>query len=270
MMRQISPTPKRLSRTCSPIQNESTFLCKKGLIHLCLPLYVALCWGGLLISSVGLIGCTAEEGDQVVDMGPPKKPRDRPPYQDDPWFEKFSIEGGGMGLHARLKTSPSGVIGVAYWSTDGTEGELCEGIEVDDPPLEVRWSLKYARWRETEGWDVRAVADPLLLGLPPGLDLSYSDSGTPLVFAISGEPDADIRYCGGNDLGLFTPANDPEDPWEVQWVVEESDQAMSGDQASDYGTVVGYWPSVAYGPSGERMVVYQDVHGGSLQRDDLG
>ena len=38
---------------------------------------------------------------------------------------------------------------------------------------------------------------------------------------------------------------------------------------SDYGYVVGYWPSLAKSQSGTKLLAWQDVHGGSLQRDDL-
>lgn len=201
---------------------------------------------------------------------PPRKPRPRPPFKDDPWFEKYMIEGEGMGLHAKLSLSPGGQLGVAYWSTDGQEGQPCEEIEVDDPPSEVRWSLRFASWESEMGWLSQLVSRPLLLGNPPGLDLDYSSSGQPMVTSIAGEAIPELRYCGGGNLSVFTPSTDPDaSEWDVEYVAETSDQAMSGEAASDFGFVVGYWPSQFIARNGSRMIVYQDVHGGSLQRDDL-
>ena len=220
--------------------------------------------------SLSLTACFDHRPPPEAEPQPQRKPKPRPPYQNDPWFEKFLIESGGMGLHARLALSPGGRLGVAYWSTDGSEGELCDGIEVDDPPLEVRWRLQFAEWSEEAGWGIESVARPLLLGNPPGLDLDYNRSGQPMIHAIAGEAIPELRYCGGGNLSLFTPSSDPDaEEWDVEYVAEQSNQAMSGEAASDFGFVVGYWPSFAQSDSGTQMVVYQDVHGGSLQRDDL-
>lgn len=216
------------------------------------------------------LSCVDYRKDQEKVLEEARKPRPRPPFKDDPWFEKYVIEGGGVGLHPQLALSPGGLLGVAYWSTDGEEGEPCDGIEVDDPPLEVRWKLRYATWDEESGWKSEQVSRPLLLGNPPGLDLDYDRSGKPMVTSIAGEAIPELRYCGGGNLSIFTPSSDSSaEEWDVEYIVETSDQAMSGEPASDFGFVVGYWPSQSMSQSGSRMIVYQDVHGGSLQRDDL-
>jgi hypothetical protein len=123
-------------------------------------------------------------------------------------------------------------------------------------------------------WEAELIDRPLLLGAPPGLSVHYSEAGQPQVLALAGEPVPEVRYCGGSDLGLYTPASSepPEGElprWERSWVVEDSDQAASGEPASDYGYVVGYWPSYARSREGAELVSYQDVHSGSIQRDDL-
>lgn len=231
------------------------------------PIYIALTAS---ISLALVSGCFDHRPPPEIAPEAPRKPKPRPPYRDDPWFDKFIVEGGGFGLHARLALSPGGALGVAYWSADGSEGEPCEGIMVDDPPLEVRWQLNYAQWSEESGWETEEVARPLLLGNPPGLDLDFSRNGQPQISSIAGDAIPELRYCGGGNLSLFTPSDDPmAEEWDVEYVAEQSDQAMSGEAASDFGFVVGYWPSLARGDSGARMIVYQDVHGGSLQRDDL-
>ena len=220
--------------------------------------------------SLLLTACLDHRPPPEEEPPAPRKPKPRPPYQNDPWFEKFLVETGGVGLHARLALSPGGRLGVAYWSSDGTEGEPCEDLMVDDPPLEVRWRLQFAEWSEETGWEVDEVARPLLLGNPPGLDLDYSRGGQPMISSIAGEAIPDLRYCGGGNLSLFTPSDDPDaEEWDVEYVAEQSNQAMSGEAASDFGFVVGYWPSLAQSDRGAQMIVYQDVHGGSLQRDDL-
>jgi hypothetical protein len=49
----------------------------------------------------------------------------------------------------------------------------------------------------------------------------------------------------------------------------ESNEAMSGMPGSDFGSVVGYWPGLAFDNDGNPAIAYRDVHGGGLQGDDL-
>ena len=91
-----------------------------------------------------------------------------------------------------------------------------------------------------------------------------------MISAIGGDAITELRYCGGGELTLYTPSsNSNTEDWQTETVTERSDQATSGEPGSDFGFVVGYWPSLALGSDGQSMLVYQDVHGGSLQRDDL-
>ena len=226
-------------------------------------------WWICTLSCLCLVSCIDHRKTET-ESEPIRKPRPRPPFKNDPWFEKYMVDSGGVGLHAQMSRSPDGQIGIAYWSTDGQEGEACADIEVDDPPLEVRWDLKFARWDSTEGWKPELVSNPLLLGNPPGLDLDYQSSNQPIITALSGDAIPELRYCGGGNLTIFEPpADSTTEKWNYEYVVETSNQAMSGNAASDFGFVVGYWPSLSQNQSGKRMIVYQDVHGGSLQRDDL-
>lgn len=228
-------------------------------------LYLLICLFGFSCLNSCVDHRTNDEAPVTI-----RKPRPRLPYKNDPWFEKYMIDTDGVGLHAQMTRSSDGLLGIAYWSTDGEEGEACVDLEVDDPPLEVRWDLKFAQWNEDSGWQSELVSKPLLLGNPPGLDLDYSANNQPLISALAGEAIPELRYCGGGNLTLFTPSEDPgSEEWNFEYVVETSNQAMSGDAASDFGFVVGYWPSLAQNRANKRMIVYQDVHGGSLQRDDL-
>ena len=49
---------------------------------------------------------------------------------------------------------------------------------------------------------------------------------------MTGEPIELLRYCGANDVGLLTPDTDA---WALETVVAESNEAMSGMPASDFG-----------------------------------
>lgn len=244
--------------------------CFTHVLHSLLNVRTSLIASSMFVTTMLCASCFDHRDNNDDEVSPPRKPRPRPPFKDDPWFEKYLVDGGGMGLHAKLALSPGGQIGVAYWSTDGEEGEPCEGLMLDDPPLEVTWALKFANWNEEYGWEAEVVDRPLLLGNPPGLDLDYQRSGQPVISSLAGEAIPELRYCGGGNLSLFTPSSAADsESWDVEYVVETSDQAMSGEAASDFGSVVGYWPSQFIADNGSRMVVYQDVHGGSLQRDDL-
>ena len=239
--------------------------CKNPLTHQFWLKYLCI----YLLNGLFLYSCF-DHREAEPNVEPSRKPRPRPPFKNDPWFEKYLIDSGGMGLHGKLSRAPDGSLGIAYWSTDGQEGEACVDIEVDDPPLDVRWALKFAQWNDDEGWQSELVSNPLLLGNPPGLDLDYQSTNKPIISALAGDAIPELRYCGGGNLTLFTPpTNSDSQEWEYEYVAETSNQAMSGNEASDFGFVVGYWPSLSQNRSGKRMIVYQDVHGGSLQRDDL-
>ena len=165
----------------------------------------------LILVFLGLIqGCTYTKDpiDQVEEI---RKPRPRPLFKDDPWFSKWVVAEGGQGLHAQLKSSQQGEIGVAYWATDGVEGGECD-LETDMPLQEVRWDLSYSTFSGDQGWQAQRVAQPLVLGTPPGLFLDYNQQGFPEILAVAGEIVPEIRYCGGSDLGLFTPSQDLEAP----------------------------------------------------------
>lgn len=240
-----------------------------------------------------LLAC--ETADQVED--PPiatiQRARPRPVVNQQNWSKKLLVEGGQMGLLPKLAISSgtNQIISVAYWSNEGFEAEKCTGINVMDPPLAVRWTLKYAQW-DGENWVNESIDQPILLGNPPGLDLIFNDQNQPMISVLSGKVVAKTRYCGGSDLGIYQRKDtmdigkselamsemDPQTfnesqyllkKWDLELAAIDSKQAASGDPASDYGDVVGYWPSISQSAQGQFLVAYQDVHGGGLQRDDL-
>jgi hypothetical protein len=83
---------------------------------------------------------------------------------------------------------------------------------------------------------------------------------------MTGEPLAMYRYCGSNDVGILTPG---DEEWDLDTVVVSSGEVVTGEAGSDFGEVVGYWPTVAFDAEGNYAVAYKDVHLGSIQGDDF-
>ncbi len=240
-----------------------------------------------------LVACETTDQTELPPVATIQRARPRPMVNQQNWSKKVLVEGGQMGLVPKLAISSgtNQTIAVGYWSNEGFEAEKCTGINVMDPPLAVRWTLKYAQW-DGENWVNEAIDQPILLGNPPGLDLIFNDQNQPMISVLSGKVVAKTRYCGGSDLGVYQRkdtmgigeselAMSEMDPmtfnesqyllkkWELDLAAIDSKQAASGDPASDYGDVVGYWPSISQSTQGQYLVAYQDVHGGGLQRDDL-
>jgi hypothetical protein len=116
-------------------------------------------------------------------------------------------------------------------------------------------------------FQVERVADVLLVGTPVGLSLAIQPDGASAIATLSGAPVVPIRYCGASDVGYYTRA--ATGSWSVATAVATSGEAASGEPASDYGDVVGYWPSLAFDADGEPVIAYKDVHSGSIQSDDF-
>ena len=220
------------------------------------------------IISVLLCGCGGEttETTQLADMGttPTMDQGVRPQPQSD-WTTGV-IETGGTGRQPSMAVSPSGTVAIAYYSASGTEGEQCTEIgDGPDVPNKVSWDIRYAEMVGAS-WNAQTAHQPVLLGEPTGLSLRFSPDGTPHIATMTGEPVEMLVYCGTNDVGLLTPG---DDEWNLETVVAESGEAATGNEASDFGSVVGYWPGLAFDPDGNPAIAYRDVHGGGLQGDDL-
>ncbi len=202
-------------------------------------------------------GARADTGSDPGVTSPPKK---------EPKWEKKAVAGGGVGLQAALAISSDDRLAVAYYASGPKDGEICDEIGTDDPPPRQLWSLWMAE-AAGSAWSFELVSELTLVGRPVGVGVAYEPGGGPVLAALSGEPVADIRFCGANDVGLYRRSAGGE--WEVETAVVESGEAESGEEASDYGDVVGYWPALAFDLDGQPAVAYQDVHTGSMQRDDF-
>ena len=182
-----------------------------------------------------------------------------------PKWTSVVVDANNVGMHTRLAHSGSG-FGLVYFDSEGTQGGLCM-VATQNQPTEIRFGLHYASSADGVTWATEKISDLLHVGPPVGADIVFSGT-EPMVTAMTGEPLLDVIpfYCGVNDAGLWTRSGGT---WTGQTVVASSGEAASGFAPSDFGEVVGYWPSVALDQSGEPAVVYKDVHAGSIQSDDL-
>ena len=224
-------------------------------VILCVVVFLGAC------SETGTSSTPADMGARpapAADMGTPPMPRTE-------WTTGV-VETGGTGKQPSLAVSPSGSVSVAYFQTAGNVEEPCteigEGVDAVD---KVRWTIRYA---ELVGltWNASTLHEPLLLGEPVGLSHKYAPDGVPHLATMTGEPIEMLKYCGANDVGLLTPG---ADGWDLETVVAESNEAMTGMPGSDFGSIVGYWPGLAFDADGNPAIAYRDVHAGAIQGDDL-
>lgn len=221
--------------------------------------------GAMLIAfAMSVAACGDNNANNTNANNENNTPITRPkPKPGQDWTLSVIDEEGG-GLHVRLASAKDGKIGVAYFPVTGVEDGPCEELNFDSPPPRVRWSLKYAQLNGA-AWDIETVAQQLYVGQPTGLDLGFFANGNPVIAAMTGDPLAMYRYCGVNDMGLLTKQGNA---WQPETAVTNSGQASTGEPGSDFGEVVGYFPSLAFDASGQPAVAYKDVHSGSIQSDD--
>lgn len=183
-----------------------------------------------------------------------------------PRWTSTVVDANNVGMHARLVSSGSG-FGLVYFDADGTEDGICMTTG-DNQPTRIVWGLHYASSADGTTWATEKISDLLHVGPPVGTDLAFDAGGNPLVTAMTGEPilDSLTPFCGVNDVGLWTRNGGT---WTDQVLVASSGEAATGFAPSDFGEVVGYWPSIAIDASGATAVVYKDVHAGAIQSDDL-
>jgi len=213
-------------------------------------------------------GCTETEGNNNDDgdTTPPMPRRDMGQASSE-WSQEI-VDNDGGGLHLALAVSEAtGEIGVAYYPTRGVEDGECSEIEMEPFPLRVRWAVNYAsKMGSGSDWTTEEVVNPIYQGNPTGIDLEMTTDGSPVIAAMTGAPNVEVRYCGANNASLIT--RNAGGGWDIEDAVTESGTAATGEAGSDYGFVVGYHMGLALDPSGNPAVAYKDVHSGSIQSDD--
>jgi len=177
-----------------------------------------------------------------------------------PWTTS-NVASGSVGRQLQVAISPTGVLAVAFYGDSGEVGGACGA---NDTSERTTWTLSYAALGDGS-WRTEEAAKIVHLGPPRGFDLAFAPDGSAQIAALIGEPIP--FYCGANDLGLYRRDNNGD--WSGEVVVAESNEALTGEPASDFGSVVGLWPALAFGATGEPIILYKDVHGGGLQGDDF-
>ncbi len=219
------------------------------------------------LSGFCITGCSSAEeepadGDSEATDGDQEKEE-----QVEPEGWVFSVvESDGAGLQTQAMALNNGNFALAYFMETSTQGEVCEELLVDNPPLKAHWPLRYAE-HTGDTWNTETITDLLLVGIPVGLDLKLDGQGAPAVATLAGEPVPGIRYCGASDTAIYNRV--ASDNWTIDTAVVGSGEAVTGDDAADYGDVVGYWQGLAYNAAGNPAVVYRDVHAGGMQADDF-
>jgi len=201
----------------------------------------------------------------VADSADTVLTQDADTTQPRPRWTLATIGPGGRQLRAAV--SANGTIAVVHYADQSMAGDICSGAGSGDRSL---WALRYARL--ASDWVESTVTDIVHLGPPRGFAFAFgpaagdgdSDGDVPTIAALLGEPIP--FYCGAHDLGLYRLR---DTTWSSELVVAESNEAATGQAASDFGTVVGLWPALAFDASGAPLIAYKDVHGGGLQGDDF-
>jgi hypothetical protein len=191
---------------------------------------------------------TAETDVDTVDTDPPV-----------PWRVRALADEGGV--HLRLAQHDDGRLVAAWWSGAGIADGTCDEVGVAPPPR-MRQTVHVAE-QAGEDWVVEEVARPTVALAPPGLALAL-DGERPLLAVTDGVPQG--QYCGGHDAVVWSRDGGG---WASEVAAAASNDAASGDAASDAGFVVRHDPALAFDDDGHPAVLYRDVHFGALQRDDL-
>ncbi|MDF1562021.1 MAG: hypothetical protein P1V51_03210 [Deltaproteobacteria bacterium] len=219
---------------------------------------------GALALSLGLAGCDGGGDPPPLDGGDLDAGRRDGSLPTNPWSSE-TIDTGNVGMQISVAVGPGDVGRVAYFATQAYDDGDCTEIP-DNPPRRQRWQIRYAE-EGASGWTAEDVLAPLYLGVPVGLQLHTAPGGTATIATMIGDPVPLLLFCGANDVGILERGGGGG--WTPTTIVTSSGQAATGEPASDFGEVVGYWTSLAWDSGGRMGFAYKDVHAGSLQGDDF-
>ncbi len=218
-----------------------------------------------------LAACTDDEPPAAVEdvvSGPETSFWDENGKQRSNKWSVETVDDSAVGTSIRMVIAPDGRVAFAYYSAGSKEDGPCEEIPQEEPPTRHVWPLYFAVEGAEDGvWERELIMEQLRIDNPVGLDLIWPDGGNPMIATQTGEPLVQIFYCGVNDLSLYTRS--APDTWAPEVAIVDSGEAVTGEAGSDYGYVVGHWPSLALDADGEPAIAYKDVHAGSVQTDDF-
>lgn len=203
-----------------------------------------------------------------VDPNPPVYGVDAGPGSSGggPKWDVSTLAEAAGGRHLDVAYAPDGTPHVAFFESAARTGGPCT-IAMTDPPPDL------ATWRLLAGpiadgaLTAETVDDIAYVSVPTGLDFAFSADGTAHIATMGGPPVGigNLPYCGANDATLYRRTGGA---WQAQTVVATGDVAITGEEASDYGQVVGQWAALAFDSAGQTRVAYRDVHAGGIQSDD--
>ncbi|MDJ0764041.1 MAG: hypothetical protein QNJ97_13750 [Myxococcota bacterium] len=209
-----------------------------------------------------VLGCSDGE-EQTADTNEPEdtsSETDTEQHQAQWTIEQ--IEDASVGLQARVATSSSGTVAVAYFAHEAYVDGICEEVE-NAPPERLRYELRYAARLGPNNWATERVDAPVFPFNPKRLDLAFNAQHYPIISYTGGDPQD--QYCGGNDavLAIFNGQS-----WDRETASAESGDSNTGLPESDSGFVVGISPALAIDANGQLAVLHRDAHFGALQHDD--
>ena len=211
-----------------------------------------------MLALFALLGCAPPsapgvDGDTSSEDGPEASTPDRV-------WTSTRLGQASFGLQARMARSAEGTLAVAAYANNAEADGTCDD---EDGTTLQRQTIHVALRAPGGSWEVEQAAAPAVPLSPYGLDLSFDPAGRPAIAYAGGEPED--NWCGGHDAVL---AVRDDATWTEQTAAMESDDAWSGDEASDAGFVVGLWPALAFDTQGHAALLYRDAHYGSIQHDD--
>ena len=207
------------------------------------------CSGNNIQSQLGDVD--QQGGDELAgDPGPP-------------WVIE-QVEEISAGCQVRIAVAPSGEVWVVSWANESYTDGICDEVDSAVKPLRMRLDLRYAHKAHAGSWVTGVVASPPLLGMPMGVSLAIAPNGNPA-----------LAFAGGEAHKLACLANDAiyavwdGSGWKLDTAVVRSDEAfVAGEEASNAGYGVGYWPALAFDAGGNPAIAYRDTHFVVLQHDD--
>lgn len=216
-------------------------------------------------ASASLLACTGcSLGAGSADAG-----RDvsliAPPLPDGGVWTTTTVS-ENAGLHLAMEGRGDDV-DLAWYRPQARIGDTCVIGDTGTTRERRHFAIELATGDGSGTYRVEEVGEVLALDEPLGLDLAHTPSGDPLVAAAHGPEEERIFYCGSNDAGYFRRDGAS---FTAVTVATQSNQAPTGNAASDFGYVVGLWPAIGVTISGRVVLAWRDTHRGGAQSDDEG
>lgn len=183
----------------------------------------------------------------------------------------FKVQSLGCGAAGTQSVAAVSGSKVAFASLAPTEGSSpCTTMNgVSDVQV---WDVCYAASDGNGGYASTVVTSQPYL-TPAGVGLAFDASGEATVAYTGGGP-AKLR-CGASELffaktagGAFGAPTKVASGSQSAGVVPEQEVQCAAQDVCNSGDATGYWPAVAFAPTGQSAVVFRDLHFG-FSNDDF-